>query len=142
MERLKYNIMNNNINYRNPKNIPLPTSRYGIYPLTAYGPGVGPCRAASPTERAAPESVKSATPEPRDCETRRVVTMMCSLKPQPEPEPPHSPHTHALLMTILLRMDDKMNRQLTCAVSRGDSAALLAAELVQLGFIHEVTTIL
>lgn len=41
-------------------------------------------------------------------------------------------------MTILLRMDDKMNRQLTCAVTRRDSAAALAADLVQLGFIHEV----
>ncbi|XP_038215250.1 nuclear receptor-binding protein homolog [Zerene cesonia] len=40
-------------------------------------------------------------------------------------------------MTILLRMDDKMNRQLTCAVSRRDSAHALAHELVQLGFIHE-----
>ncbi|KPJ04960.1 Nuclear receptor-binding protein-like [Papilio xuthus] len=43
-------------------------------------------------------------------------------------------------MTILLRMDDKMNRQLTCAVSRRDSAPALAHELVQLGFIHEVIT--
>lgn len=42
-------------------------------------------------------------------------------------------------MTILLRMDDKMNRQLTCAVSRRDSAPALAHDLVQLGFIHEVT---
>lgn len=42
-------------------------------------------------------------------------------------------------MTIILRMDDKMNRQLTCAVSRRDSASHLARELVQLGFIHEVS---
>lgn len=42
-------------------------------------------------------------------------------------------------MTILLRMDDKMNRQLTCPVSRRDSAPALARELVQLGFIHEVS---
>lgn len=44
-------------------------------------------------------------------------------------------------MTILLRMDDKMNRQLTCAVSRRDTATALAHELVQLGFIHEVSHI-
>ncbi|CAG9097158.1 unnamed protein product [Plutella xylostella] len=102
--------------------------KYGIYPLTAYG--FRQCaRAASPAERLA-ESVQSASPEPRDLETRRVVNMMCSLKPQQDAQD--------LLMTILLRMDDKMNRQLTCAVSRRDSAHALAGELVQLGFIHEM----
>ncbi|XP_048479630.1 nuclear receptor-binding protein homolog isoform X2 [Plutella xylostella] len=100
--------------------------KYGIYPLTAYG--FRQCaRAASPAERLA-ESVQSASPEPRDLETRRVVNMMCSLKPQQDAQD---------LLTILLRMDDKMNRQLTCAVSRRDSAHALAGELVQLGFIHE-----
>ncbi|XP_068629566.1 nuclear receptor-binding protein homolog [Battus philenor] len=101
--------------------------KYGIYPLTAYA--WGGRRAASPCERAAESA--PASPEPRDLETRRVVNMMCSLKPR-------APHdAHDLLMTILLRMDDKMNRQLTCAVSRRDSAPALAHELVQLGFIHE-----
>lgn len=42
-------------------------------------------------------------------------------------------------MTILLRMDDKMNRQLTCQVSQEDSATTLSHELVHLGFIHEVS---
>lgn len=42
-------------------------------------------------------------------------------------------------MTILLRMDDKMNRQLTCQVTRDESASLLSHELVHLGFIHEVS---
>jgi len=41
-------------------------------------------------------------------------------------------------MTILLRMDDKMNRQLTCQVSEIDTAFLLAQELVHFGFINEV----
>lgn len=45
-------------------------------------------------------------------------------------------------MTILLRMDDKMNRQLTCQVSQEDSATLLSHELVHLGFIHEVSAFL
>lgn len=44
-------------------------------------------------------------------------------------------------MTILLRMDDKMNRQLTCQVSQEDNAMLLSHELVHLGFIHEVSAI-
>jgi len=39
-------------------------------------------------------------------------------------------------MTILLRMDDKMNRQLTCQVNENDTAADLTSELVRLGFVH------
>lgn len=42
-------------------------------------------------------------------------------------------------MTILLRMDDKMNRQLTCQVTQDDSASYLSDELVHLGFINEVS---
>lgn len=45
---------------------------------------------------------------------------------------------YALQMTILLRMDDKMNRQLTCPVSQTDTSMLLAQELVHFGFINEV----
>lgn len=103
--------------------------KYGIYPLTAFAakkpPHARP-RAISPETA---ESVKSVTPEPIDVETRRVVNMMCSVKPRED--------SCDLLMTILLRMDDKMNRQLTCQVSQDDSANLLSNELVHLGFIHE-----
>lgn len=45
---------------------------------------------------------------------------------------------YVLQMTILLRMDDKMNRQLTCPVSQTDTSMLLAQELVHFGFINEV----
>lgn len=44
----------------------------------------------------------------------------------------------AFQMTILLRMDDKMNRQLTCHVSEIDNSFVLAQELVYFGFINEV----
>lgn len=50
----------------------------------------------------------------------------------------HSISYFIFQMTILLRMDDKMNRQLTCHVSRADTAVILSQELVHLGFIHEV----
>lgn len=56
--------------------------RYGIYPLTAFmaklPPPVRP-RAISPEVT---ESVKSVTPEPVDVESRRVVNMMCNVKPR------------------------------------------------------------
>ncbi|XP_063620628.1 nuclear receptor-binding protein homolog [Cydia splendana] len=109
--------------------------KYGIYPLTAYGYRSSNGRAASPL---APDPAPAASPEPRDVETRRVVNMMCSLKPHPPLQPQDdAAQDQDLLMTILLRMDDKMNRQLTCCVTRRDSAPKLAHELVQLGFIHE-----
>ncbi|OXU19757.1 hypothetical protein TSAR_010575 [Trichomalopsis sarcophagae] len=103
--------------------------KYGIYPLTAFmaklPPPVRP-RAISPEVT---ESVKSVTPEPVDVESRRVVNMMCNVKPREE--------SCELLMTILLRMDDKMNRQLTCPVTQADTSMLLAQELVHFGFINE-----
>ncbi|XP_058807614.1 nuclear receptor-binding protein homolog isoform X2 [Phymastichus coffea] len=103
--------------------------KYGIYPLTAFTaklpPPVRP-RAISPEVT---ESVKSVTPEPVDVESRRVVNMMCNVKPREE--------SCELQMTILLRMDDKMNRQLTCPIAQSDSSMLLAQELVHYGFINE-----
>lgn len=67
--------------------------RYGIYPLTAYGGWLGYGRAPSPAERALP--AEPATDPPRaDLESRRVVNMMCSLKPHPHPH--HHQHQHQL----------------------------------------------
>ena len=41
-------------------------------------------------------------------------------------------------MTILLRMEDKMNTQLTCTLSELDTADTLVQELIYYGFINEV----
>lgn len=41
-------------------------------------------------------------------------------------------------MTLLLRMDDKMNRQLSSTILKTDHALALAEELVHYGFINEV----
>ncbi|KAH8344337.1 hypothetical protein KR084_009909 [Drosophila pseudotakahashii] len=102
--------------------------KYGVYPLITYSGKKPPnfrSRAASP-ERA--DSVKSATPEPVDTESRRIVNMMCSVKIKED--------SNDITMTILLRMDDKMNRQLTCQVNENDTASDLTSELVRLGFVH------
>ncbi|KAM7359301.1 MLF1-adaptor molecule isoform 1-T1 [Cochliomyia hominivorax] len=103
--------------------------KFGVYPLTAFSGKKPPhfrSRASSP-ERA--DSVKSATPEPVDIESRRIVNMMCSVKKLKE-------GSSDILMTILLRMDDKMNRQLSCDVTENDTASDLTQELVRLGFVH------
>lgn len=56
--------------------------RYGIYPLTAYkAKQPPPCRPRAISPETA-ESVKSVTPEPIDIEMRKVVNMMCSVKPR------------------------------------------------------------
>ncbi|KAL1498253.1 hypothetical protein ABEB36_009081 [Hypothenemus hampei] len=102
----------------------------GIYPLTAFGakqPPLARSRAISP-EMA--ESVKSVTPEPTDVETRKIINMMCDVKSKEE--------SCDLLLTIVLRMDDKMNRQLTSCISPSDNPKVLAQELVHYGFVNEI----
>ncbi|CAH0554891.1 unnamed protein product [Brassicogethes aeneus] len=102
----------------------------GIYPLTAFGakqPPPARSRAISP-EMA--ESVKSVTPEPLDVENRKIINMMCDVKSKEE--------SCDLMLTIVLRMDDKMNRQLTSCISAGDNPKELAHELVHYGFINDI----
>ncbi|XP_014244084.1 nuclear receptor-binding protein homolog isoform X2 [Cimex lectularius] len=105
--------------------------KFGIYPLTAYKSRqqVPPIVKPRPATPEVAESVKSASPEPVDVEARRVVNMMCNVKPKEQ--------SCDLMMTILLRMDDKMNRQLTCHISDIDNSLVLAQELVFFGFINE-----
>ena len=42
-------------------------------------------------------------------------------------------------MTLLLRMDDNMNRQLTCEFNLNEAPKCLADELVTHGFINSVS---
>ena len=41
-------------------------------------------------------------------------------------------------LTLTLRFDDKMNRQLSCKVSQNETSMDLACELVKYGLINEV----
>lgn len=45
-------------------------------------------------------------------------------------------------MTISLRLEDKMNRQLSCVIEDGEGAAALTDELVRYGFISQVSLVL
>lgn len=103
--------------------------RNGIYPLTSFAATHRPIIRPRATSPEMPESVKSASPEPSDLETRRIINMMCNIKPQEE--------SQNLMMTVLLRMDDKMNRQLSCEVNLQDTPFALAEELVFHGFINK-----
>ncbi|KAG8227295.1 hypothetical protein J437_LFUL004844 [Ladona fulva] len=111
----------------------LPTSSH-LPPDDTVGGG-GPLRGSEGVSGGHPGGEpggdKGPTDPPLDVETRRVVNMMCSIKPKEEDSP------SSLSMTVLLRMDDKMNRQLTCPISEEDESTGLANELVHYGFINE-----
>ena len=81
------------------------------------------------------ESDQLNEPEPQDEESRRINNMQCSLGPLREGE---KGVTGQLQLRILLRMEDNMNRQLSCSISQEEDPVKLADELVQHGFIHPV----
>uniref|UniRef100_A0A3Q3B3G4 Nuclear receptor-binding protein n=1 Tax=Kryptolebias marmoratus TaxID=37003 RepID=A0A3Q3B3G4_KRYMA len=89
--------------------------RNGIYPLTAFGMP----RPQQPQQEAVkspvvPPSVKTPTPEPAELETRKVRPL-----------------------TLLLKLEDKLNRHLSCDLLPNENVQALAVELVQLGFVSE-----
>ena len=66
--------------------------RNGIHPLTAFAmkrANPGKIRPQSPETQ---ESVKSATPEPIDMESRKITTMQCEVRQGKEGE--ESPNLH------------------------------------------------
>ncbi|KAF6731147.1 Nuclear receptor-binding protein [Oryzias melastigma] len=96
--------------------------RNGIYPLTAFGV---PC--PHQTQQKIIKSpvvtpmVKSPTPEPTELETRRVVQMQCNFEPVEEGTKFH--------ITLLLKLEDKLNRHLSCDMLPHESVQQLAEEL-------------
>uniref|UniRef100_A0A3B3ZCM2 Nuclear receptor-binding protein n=1 Tax=Periophthalmus magnuspinnatus TaxID=409849 RepID=A0A3B3ZCM2_9GOBI len=105
--------------------------RNGIYPMIAFGL---PCP-QQPHKEAVKSPViiplvKSPTPEPTEFETRRVVQMQCNIEPNEDGGKYH--------LTLLLKLEDKLNRHLSCDMLPHESVGELALELVQLGLISEV----
>ncbi|XP_053291387.1 nuclear receptor-binding protein [Pleuronectes platessa] len=105
--------------------------RNGIYPMTAFGL---PCPQRPQQETVQSPVVvplvKSPTPEPAELETRRVIQMQCNAEPVEEGARFH--------LTLLLKLDDKLNRHLSCDMLPNESGQELAEELVQLCFISEL----
>ncbi|KAL3867630.1 hypothetical protein ACJMK2_040508 [Sinanodonta woodiana] len=103
--------------------------RNGIYPFPVFSmPRAPKARSRAITPELA-ESVKSETPDPLDVETRMVTNISGHIQHQEE-QPVYQ-------LNLLLRMDDKMNRQLQCDIAQDDTATGLADELVHYGFINE-----
>ncbi|XP_047437252.1 nuclear receptor-binding protein-like [Mugil cephalus] len=105
--------------------------RNGIYPMTAFGL---PCPQQTQQETVKSPVVvplvKSPTPEPAEQETRKVIQMQCNFEIVEEGAKYH--------ITLLLKLDDKLNRHLSCDMLPHESVQDLAEELVQLGFISEM----
>lgn len=102
----------------------------GIYPLMNFASSrPHPVPRALSLSQEQVETVKTPTPEPQETETRKVVQMHCNLETNEEGTKTH--------LSLFLKMDDKLHRQLSCDILPTDSSKDLASELVHYAFITE-----
>uniref|UniRef100_A0A3Q3W9I0 Nuclear receptor-binding protein 2 n=1 Tax=Mola mola TaxID=94237 RepID=A0A3Q3W9I0_MOLML len=99
----------------------------GIYPLMNFASSrPHPVPRAMSLSQEQVETVKTPTPEPQETETRK---MHCNLESNEE-----GTKTHQL--SLFLKMEDKLHRQLSCDILP-DTSKDLANELVHYAFINE-----
>ncbi|XP_047139568.1 nuclear receptor-binding protein isoform X1 [Hydra vulgaris] len=105
----------------------------GLYPLTGMEsrkkkteirPQLNPSRPKSPEDNNNNQGNEDDENKP---ETRLIIQISCAVKLQDEEK-------H---LTLTLRFEDKMNRQLSCKVSQNETSMDLACELVKYGLINE-----
>lgn len=102
----------------------------GIYPLMNFASArPHPVPRALSMSQEQVEAVKTPTPEPQEAETRKVVQMHCNLESNEETTKTH--------LTLFLKLDDKLHRQLSCDIMPSDSSRDLVNELIHHSFISE-----
>ncbi|CAJ0920362.1 unnamed protein product, partial [Ranitomeya imitator] len=109
--------------------------RNGIYPLTAFGiPRPQQPQQEVVKSPVVPPSVKTPTPEPAELETRKASCGADAVQHRVCGRRSEDPRK---TVTLLLKLEDKLNRHLSCDVLPNEHIPDLAMELVQLGFVSE-----
>jgi len=110
--------------------------KFGIYPLTAFAMATPVPAIERPPSPESQQADLASEEQQQDVENRRIQNMQCSIQ-ESEDKKEKVGDVGQLSLRILLRFEDKMNRQLSCLInSQQDSPIKLAEELVQHGFIH------
>jgi len=111
--------------------------KFGIYPLTAFAMATPVPALERPPSPESQQADMASEEQQQDVENRRIQNMQCSIQEIDKKEKERTGEVGQLSLRILLRFEDKMNRQLSCLIdNQVDSPVKLAEELVQHGFIH------
>lgn len=104
----------------------------GVYPILNWEEGTSARESARPravSPDQCDKSEKSETPEPYEVEQRSIVDIECKIEKTADDGP--------INLTLTLKLEDKMNRQLVTELSDGDTAMAMTEELVKYGLINE-----
>ncbi|KXJ13209.1 nuclear receptor-binding protein isoform X2 [Exaiptasia diaphana] len=105
--------------------------RNGLYPLT----GIEKKKKLTPRQRPkSPDRVQTVQKSKHDTESydeesRRFTGLTCEARPLESGD--------GKMLSLLIKFEERMNRQLSCEVKQGEKGSDLADELVKFGFINK-----
>lgn len=105
----------------------------GVYPILSRQGDISnrePARPRAVSPDQIDKSEKSETPEPYEVEQRSIINMECQIESAGN-------DSSALSITLTLKLEDKMNRQLTTELSDDETASAMVDELIKFGLINE-----
>lgn len=114
--------------------------RNGAYPLTAVVPSSKQPIISRPRNTSVFEFGPDSPESFQEEEHRRLATVQCSAKSEyvgDAGSPPAGDSGRSV--TLVLRLDDKMNRQVSCELRSSDTPKALVEELLLHGLIHAVS---